>query len=157
MKNFMYLLLILFSASIYSQGMRFEDAKAKGIYPGVEQRYKSAIASDASNAVFSSDEDVDKLINSYSSFMQDLGAYLESKGFYWDVNTRCFNRIYINKGGNIDYFLYQFKTPLSAEKEAEFKKLLNAYIKESKLGITASENFSQCSPVVYPATRQKTN
>lgn len=149
-----YLLLVLICFSTFSfyaqEVMLFEEAKEKGIYPAVEEQYKSAVHADSTKAVFVADVDVNRHIQTYQQFIQKLGVFLKEKGFKWDENVRCFNRIYINANGTIDYFLYHFKTKISLEKEEKFKTLVKAYIKANKFGITAPENFSQCSPVVYP-------
>lgn len=115
----MKIIFLLFCCTVHSisvaqQAMSFEEAKEKGIYPLVEERYKSAIHSDTSKAVFKTLNASDKHIAAYKSFLSDFGLFLNSKKFYWEDNTRCFNRIYIN--ATIDYFLYHFKT-LSEDKD----------------------------------------
>lgn len=149
-----YLLFVLVCFSVFSlsaqEVMQFEKAKEKGIYPAVEEQYKSAVHADSIKAVFVADANVSRHIQAYKQFIQKLGAFLKEKGFTWDENVQCFNRIYINANGTIGYFLYHFKTQISLETEEKFKALVKAYIKANKFGITAPENFSQCSPVVYP-------
>lgn len=149
-----YLLLVLICFSTFSfyaqEVMSFEEAKNESVYPAVEEEYKSAVHADSTKAVFVADADVSRHIQAYQQFIEKLGAFLKEKGFTWDENVRCFNRIYINANGTIDYFLYHFKTKISLEKEEKFKALVKEYIKVNKFGITARENFSQCSPVVYP-------
>lgn len=151
MKRIVLFVFCIINFSCYAQqAMRFEVAKAKGIFPAVDEQYKSAIDADSSKAVFTNEADVEKHIQAYKDFLFGLGEFLEKNGFYWQDNTRCFNRIYINADGTVDYFLYQFKTKLPESKEHEFSALLEKYISENKFGITAQENFAQCSPVVYP-------
>ena len=69
--------------------------------------------------------------------------------FTWQENTRSFNRIYLRSDGKVDYFLYDFKTPLPEAKLKEFERLLNLYIKDHDFGISANQKFAQCSPVTY--------
>ncbi|GGB79982.1 hypothetical protein GCM10007424_20160 [Flavobacterium suaedae] len=130
--------------------MQFEKAKEKGIYPAVEENYKSAVHADSTKAVFVTEADINKHIQTYQKFIQGLGHFLQEKGLEWEESMHCFNRIYINANGTIEYFLYQFKRDIPLEKEEKFITLVKEYIKANKFGITAPENFSQCSPVVYP-------
>jgi hypothetical protein len=141
---------LLSSFAVFGQALSFEDAKAKGIFPAVDSIYKSAIDSDANKAVFKTEEAVQKHINAYQNFLLDFGQFLLENKFEWDEDTRCFNRIYLSPEGKIDYFLYQFKTPVNAAKEKEFNRLLNLYISNHNFGITAPVKFAQCSPVTYP-------
>lgn len=153
MKTIAVAVFFILSAGCFAQqAMRFEEAKEKGIYPAIEDNYKSAVHSDMELAVFKSDEDVRRHTEAYQSFLQGLGRFLLDNNFKWEETARCFNRIYMAPDGTIRYFLYQFRTPLAAEKEKEFGRLLNLYITQNKFGVSAPENFHQCSPVVYPKT-----
>ncbi|OIQ20202.1 MAG: hypothetical protein BM557_05910 [Flavobacterium sp. MedPE-SWcel] len=133
--------------------MSFEEAKEKGIYPAIEDNYKSGIHADSTKAVFKEKMAVEKHIKAYQSFLQDLGVFLTEKKFYWTKRTPSFNRIYINADGTIDYFLYHFRG-IPVEKQNGFKALLEEYIKTHKFGVTAPENFSQCSPVTYSKSKE---
>lgn len=145
--------VLFFTAMLsFGQGMSFTEAKAKGIFPKVDDVYKSAIHSEPGKAVFRSDDEVAAHIQAYSDFLMDFGAFLDRNNFKREEATRGFNRIYMKPNGTIDYFLYDFKTPLPEAKMKEFEKLLNLYIKKHKFGKTAGEKFAQCSPVTYPKT-----
>jgi hypothetical protein len=86
----------------------------------------------------------------YVSLLKALSKHLKSNNFSWNKNTRCFNRIYINQQGTIDYFLFNFKPgDLTAEKEQQFETLLGEFIKDYKFPLPASSKFAQCSPVTY--------
>lgn len=131
----------------YSQrAMPFEEAKQKGISPEVDKIYKGALGDDG---VFTTEEDKQRHIATYYNFLKGLGEYLNTNNFKWEDTTKGFNRIYMQPDGTIDYFLYSFKD-LPADKEKEFNRLLNLYIKDHKFGSTAPVKFAQCSPVTYP-------
>ena len=116
----------------------------------LDSLYKSAIHSDVSLAVFKSQEEQAELLKAYTSLIQDLAAFLKSNNFQWQKPTRCFNRIYFNQEGAIDYFLYNFPAiELEAEKEKEFDRLLNLFIKDYRFPLKANEKFAQCSPIKY--------
>ena len=89
----------------------------------------------------------------YIKLLQDFGKFLTNHNFKWDKPTKCFNRIYFNVDGTIDYFLYNFlgkqEDKLSEEGQKEFNELLNQFIKEYKFTMTSKIKFSQCSPTTY--------
>lgn len=111
--------------------------------------YKNALNTDTSLAVFKTDTEQEKLTNAYGQFLQDFGSFLNANNYKWEQETSCWNRIYFKPDGTVDYFLYGFRNALSKEKEAEFKKLLSAFVSNNKIQVTAKVKFSQCSPVVY--------
>jgi hypothetical protein len=145
-------ILLLFTTTCFAQvAMPFKEAREKGIYPQVDSIYKSAFHStEPEKAVFKTEEAVQKHIAAYQDFLLKFGEFLNDNNFKWEESTRCFNRIYMAEDGTIDYFLYDFKTPLSEDKANEFHRLLNLYISQHKFGITAPEKFAQCSPAIYP-------
>ena len=159
MKSFYFILLVVFSNALLGQNkaMTFEQAELEGTpYEQLDKLYKSAVHSDEQLAVFKSEQDQEKLRAAYAKLLEDLGAFLRKNNFAWEKPTRCFNRIYLNKNGTVDYFLYQFlpnkekpADSLSEAKRVEFERLLNQFVKEYTFSATAKENFAQCSSVVY--------
>ncbi|MBI3501608.1 MAG: hypothetical protein HY063_07425 [Bacteroidetes bacterium] len=90
----------------------------------------------------------------YIQLLQGFGKFLSTNNFTWDKPTRCFNRIYFNSDGTIDYFLFNFlgktaEDKPSEEKQKEFQRLLNLFIKDYKFPLTAKIKFAQCSPTTY--------
>ncbi|WP_417353249.1 hypothetical protein [Flavobacterium alkalisoli] len=149
------LLLSVLFISVFSYGqqsMSFKEAKEKGIYPEVENVYKPAIGP---GGVFTTDEDVQKHIEAYQNFLKGLGDYLVKNNFKWEETTKGFNRIYMDITGKVEYYLYDFKTDITQEKEKEFNRLLNGYIKRINFEITAPVKFAQCSPFTFVATTDK--
>ncbi|MFM2269196.1 MAG: hypothetical protein RL757_2637 [Bacteroidota bacterium] len=138
-------------AQAQNKAMTFENAaKQDNSYEKLDKIYKSAVNNDPQFAVFKTPEEQADLQKAYVTLLQNLGKFLKSKGFKWEKETKCFNRIYINSDGTIDYFLYNFsKNQVAPEKQAEFEILLNEFIKTQKFPITAKEKFAQCSPVKY--------
>lgn len=135
-------------------GMTFQDAEKQGItIPHLDSVYKSAVHVDTAKAVFKTEKQQEGVQEKYMKLLQDFGKFLTKNKFTWEKPTRCFNRIYFNSDGTIDYFLYNFlgkpADKLSDEKEKEFTRLLNSFIKDYKFGITANEKFAQCSPTTY--------
>ena len=86
----------------------------------------------------------------YREFIIALAKYLNENDFIWGEPKRCFNKIYFNENGEVDYFLFNFKPgTLSEEKQERFAELLESFKKEYKIQIKTERPFSQCSPIVY--------
>jgi hypothetical protein len=151
-KNILIYLLSLTAFCNHGQKvMHFQEAEKQGkSYQSLDSLYKSAVHSDTSQAVFKTPEEQQILQKAYSTFLQELGKHLKENNFKWEKLTKCFNRIYINSDGTVDYFLYKFsKDQITEEKEKEFERLLNIFLKDHKFPASAKEKFAQCSPVKY--------
>ncbi len=136
------------------QAMTFTEAEANGIHiPHLDSMYKSGVHVDSSRAVFHNRQE--EYFTAYYTLLQDLGVFLQANNFYWDNPTRSFNRIYFDKTGKIDYFLYNFSPgQLTIAQEKEFKALVNKFIIDYRFALTAEVDFAQCSPVKYtPANK----
>ena len=143
------LLALLFTSLCNAQtAIAFTDVEKLGTtVKQLDETYKAALGQ---NGVFTTDADQQKLTTAYTDYLSAFSEFLSKNNFKWEaINNLCFNRIYMAPDGKIDYYLYQFKTPITPEMEKEFSRLLNIYIKENKFGITASVKFSQCSPVMF--------
>lgn len=154
MKKILFLMFIL-SAAFHSSGqnkaMTFKEAEKQGIsFQHLDSIYKSAVHSDVKLAVFKTAEDQANLHKAYVEFLKNLGSFLKSHQFKWEKQTRCYNRIYFNSTGTVDYFFYNFsREQISAEKEEEFGRLLKLFVEDYRFTLAANENFAQCSPVKY--------
>lgn len=131
--------------------MSFERAVAEGkAYQQLDSSYRSAVHTNPALAVFKTPEEQENFRKAYAAFIGDLASFLKSKNFEWEKQTRCFNRIYFDSDGTVDYFLYNFPAgQLEPEKEKEFDRLLNLFIQNHSFSLTANENFAQCSPIKY--------
>lgn len=127
-----------------------DKAKTEGItIQQLDSLYRSAVHVDSTKAAFNTNEMADSLVRAYTNFLQGLGVYLKEHDFKWEQPTRCWNRIYFNRGGSVDYYLFDFKTAVSDEKIQRYKELFRQYVATHKIGITATVDFAQCSPVTY--------
>lgn len=152
MKRLLVVLVALFPFISNAQKIAtsFKDAvENKGLsIEKLDEAYQSALHDDSTKAAFNGQQK--EFYNAYISLLQDLGTHLKENNFKWGKKTRCFNRIYINKDGGIDYFLFNFKPEeVSSEKEAEFKQHLESFIQTYKFPLSNKVNFAQCSPVTY--------
>ncbi|WDF56085.1 hypothetical protein [Mucilaginibacter sp. KACC 22063] len=147
------LLIIVFALGIkYAQAQHiadtFQQAEAKGYsMQSLDKKYPGAIG--AGEVVFKGDDEK-RLIAAYSNMMQDLSTYLNKNDFYWDKPVRIFNRVYFEPDGSISYYLVNLApVGLQEVKQQRFLSLLNSFIQNYKINITAKSRFAQCSPVIY--------
>ena len=147
--------LFSFSFIFHAQkAMNFNEAKKNNIRTSqLDSIYLNGINSDTSLAVFKTN--TEEYIAAYQKLLQDLGKFLKANNFLWEKPTKGFNKIYFNKEGKIDHFLYNFRPDqLTAEQEKRFDELLNKFIVDYRFPLTAKSKFAQCSPVTYmPETK----
>lgn len=131
------------------KAMTFAEAEASGTsIRTLDSLYQSALHSDSTKAAFGKRQE--EFTQSYAKLLKDLNGYLHNHGYQWQQPTRCFNRIYFDQSGRIDYFLYHFKKEaITPEKAQQFESLLNAFIKSYRFPLSAPVKFAQCSPTVY--------
>ncbi|MFN3917452.1 MAG: hypothetical protein ACK4K0_06895 [Flavobacteriales bacterium] len=154
--NFIITVLLTISFQTFGQqrGLTFQNAEKQGIsIKHLDSVYISAVHTDTSLAVFKTETEQEAMQQAYIKLLQDFGKFLLENNFKWEKPTRCFNRIYFNADGTIDYFLFNFLGKLEdkpAENiEKEFQRLLNVFIADYKFSVTAKTKFAQCSPTTY--------
>lgn len=153
----LFLLLIWISTSVGSygqKGLSFEEAKEKGILTShLDSIYASSIDADTNKGVFRNNSE--EFIAAYYKLLQDFGKYLSNHNFLWNEPTNEFHRIYFNKEGKIDYYLYSIRpNPLTTEQQKRFAELLTAFLMDYKFPLKASENFVQCGSSKYMPTEK---
>jgi hypothetical protein len=136
------------------QALTFKNAGMQGIsITYLDSIYKSAVHSDTSLAVFKTKTQQKLLQDAYIKLLQDFGKFLSENNFKWEKPTKCFNRIYFNADGTIDYFLFNFlgkpEDKPNDLTEKEFQRLLGIFISSYKFSLTAKTKFAQCSPTTY--------
>lgn len=151
MKALLFSLFLIFSAYFTQaqKAMTFAEAESSGTsIRTLDSLYQSALHSDSTKAVFGKRQE--EFTQSYAKLLKALNGYLHAHEFKWEKETRCFNRIYFDQSGRIDYFLYNFKKDaMTPEKARQFESLLNAFIKSYRFPLSAPVKFAQCSPTVY--------
>jgi Na+/phosphate symporter len=157
MKISLLMVMLLFVKTAFAQHIAdsFQNAEAKGYsMQALDKQYPSAIGS--GNVVFKGDNEK-HLITAYTTMIQDLNSYLNKNDFKWGSKVHIFNRIYFEPDGSISYYLVNLApTGLTEAKQARFLTLLNAFIQDYKIDITAKTRFAQCSPVVYQDVNEST-
>jgi len=153
------LLLTISSFSFGQECKTFQDYEVNGQkIADLDSPYPSALSADTTIAVFHSRED--EFYEAWVSLLNDLAQHLANNDFTWGKPTWCFNKIYFNKDGKIDKYLFNFrKLEVEEDKQAIFAKLLTEFAKDYKLKIdkVANSNFSQCGPVIYKDKEKRTD
>jgi len=155
-KIYLALIMLIIVHLSYGQhiALCFLDAEKQGIsMQHLDSIYKNAVNSDTSLAIFKTDAEQEKLQQSYTKLLKDLGNYLLKNNFKWEKKTQSFNKVYFNNDGSIDYFLFVFRGSAeekpSESKQKEFLRLLNLFIKDYKFALTANTKFTQCGGAAY--------
>lgn len=153
MKKLVFALIFMFS--VYQAFSQKATTFQKVIESGtsikeLDSLYKPALSSGADSMQAAFYGKYKEVSAAYTTLLKDLGKYLHANHFKWGKNTRCWNRIYFTPEGTVDYFLFNFRPgEITSEKEQQFEKLLNEFIKIYKFPLTAKTKFAQCSPVTY--------
>ena len=158
-KLYVLFFLLMVCTYIFGQhiGLSFKEAEQRNIkIEHLDSLYKSAVHSDTLLAVFKTELEQGKLQQAYIKMLQDFGKFLAENNFKWEKPTKCFQRIYFNPNGTVDYFLYNFlnknvkpEDQLPQEKQVEFDRLLNKFIQTYQFSVKANVKFAQCSPTTY--------
>jgi hypothetical protein len=150
MKKIMLVFLFCFGSKGFAQFVSsFGAYEAHGNKVAeLDSRYKSALHTNSELAVFKTEQEQKAFTEAYQGMLSEFGAFLTKSGFAWEKQTRCFNRIYFNESGKVDYFLFHFKD-LDAKKAATFQQLLSDFVKTYTFPLKPKVKFAQCSPVVY--------
>lgn len=137
-------LLVLATTAQAQSAMSLETAKEKGLKITVmDSLYKSGIHDDPSKAVFAQEQSA--YISAYFNMLKEINSYLNTHNFRWGNFTRCFNRIYFNEDGSIEYFIYDFdEGNMTDAKRQEFEKLLNMFVAKYKFPLSKNMKFAQC-------------
>jgi hypothetical protein len=142
MKKIIFLASVLFiSVSMYGQGKTFsvEELVWHGLSMNhLDSIYKNGLpVSDPNHQVFSQNYYDNVVEKARIALLQKMGDYFEKNGLKWGNSVKCWNRIYFNSNGTIDYFVYHFIGKVDNNKENEFKKLLNRFNNDNKFPVVA--------------------
>ena len=99
------------------------------------------------------EDERESVINSWSNFHKKVTKFLEEENFDWEVpdsTIRIYNRIYFDKDGNINYYVFNIKNPsISMEKKVEFENVLLKFSKNVQLELQRDQEFAQCGKTKY--------
>jgi hypothetical protein len=127
----------------------FQNAEEQGIsISDLDSNYRGAVHFEPEKGVFK--ERQDEFLSEYRNLHIALGQYLSKNDFNWPKETKLFTRVYFDSSGTIDYFLINpNKAGLTDDETNKYFSLLNKFIQDYRLPISADIKFAQCSPVKY--------
>ena len=156
MKSLILLLIGFGSWSAMAQPLAttFDHAQELGYdISKLDSMYLSAVHANPELAVF--DDNQDEFIISYKQLHQDLHYFLQKNDFKWKKQIKLFTRVYFDKDGSVDFFLLNpKKTNLSDKESDRLFSLINEFISDYQIPLTADTPFAQCSPVTYMPTSE---
>ncbi|MCF8217621.1 MAG: hypothetical protein K9I29_00440 [Bacteroidales bacterium] len=149
------LMLMFFYLVGYGQeAMTIKEGREKGYsVSALDKKYVDAVNVNPDSALFN--DNSGEFIQSWQTMLQDLGSYLQDHDFVWKKQTRCFNKVYFDKDGNIDYFLYNLNPQLDETQAEKFRMLLQDFIENYQLPVQGEKKFTQCGPSMYMPTNKK--
>ncbi|MFT7251234.1 MAG: hypothetical protein ACI9FW_000961 [Flavobacterium sp.] len=93
------------------------------------------------------------VVESWYEFHKKVAQFIKEENFKWEVpdsTITILNRIYFDKSGTIDYYLFRIrKLSVSAEKRTEYQKVLQKFSKEVTLDLKRTEKYAQCGKIKY--------
>lgn len=123
--------------------------------------YASAISMGDTPGVFQTESEQEPLLIAWPQLFEDLQSFLAANDFQWARDIKCFNRVYFDSSGAIDYFLYDCELVSAdesklflGEEEREYERLLNLFVLKYKINVKSTRKFVQCGPVIYEAKKK---
>ena len=100
-----------------------------------------------------SDVALTEVRSSWNKLHQDIGAYLNAKGFSWEVpdsTITIVQKFYFTPEGNIKSYFFNIRNEnVAAAKKEAFGKLVSEFAKENTIQITREAAFAQCGKTRY--------
>ena len=151
MKNFAVLLIASLSfCTLYGQkAMSFTEAKKQGItIQGLDSLYTNAMDDGTGNFVFDNGDTVSAAM---TKMFADISAFMRRKEDMRKIEVQIFQRVYFNKDGKVDYYIYKIRNAdqLSEEECQKIDDLLNEFIKDYQFSLSADKGFVQCGTAKY--------
>lgn len=154
MKNvFMIIILFISSTSckekqkskVYNLDNKVISEKLKPLK--LDDRYANLL-----NPQISGDE-FQVIYKSWGEFHTSIGAFVNKENFNWgvaDSTITLVNKIYFDKTGKVDYFLFKVRNEnVTNTKKEAYQKLLNKFIKNMRVNLKRDSQFAQCGKVEY--------
>jgi hypothetical protein len=146
----LFFLLLIFVQNAKSQTvLTMQEARSKSLIKELDKTHETALNNDKNLAAFPGDKKTE-FLTAYKLLFYDLANHLDKNGFKFGKETQCYNRIYFNSNGTINYYFYSIKPgEIDPANESKFKKLLGDFIKTYQMKVSAPTNFFQSGPVKF--------
>jgi hypothetical protein len=93
------------------------------------------------------------VVETWYEFHKKVSQFIKEENFKGEVPDSTItirNRIYFDKSGTVDYYLFRIRTPSgSIEKRTEYEKLLQKFSKEVTLHLKRTEKYTPCGKIKY--------
>ena len=156
MKKLVLIFVVSFLVcSLYGQkAMSFEEAAKQGITTkSLDSIYISAINvinDESGNYIYENEEEV---MEAWYKMFEDISIFLWKTEEMKEVEIRIFQRVYFNKDGKIDYYLYKIQNhnEITEEQALQVANSLNEFVKEYQFSFSAIKDFVQCGVAKFAA------
>lgn len=131
------------------QCMTFQDMEKNGLsLAKLDSLYPNALGSGKAEGAFKSQQ---KFGKQWAQFHEDLMLYLNTNGLKWGKPTNCFNKIYFNADGKIEYWFFNFFKADSIPEniQAKYLELITAFSKIYTFKDKIPSQFTQCATVTF--------
>lgn len=101
----------------------------------------------------SSEAEYKIVIKSWGNFHQKVTKFMKEEDFTWSVEDSTIsivNKVYFNKNGTIDYFVFKVMNPsISDSKKREFESVLQKFSGSITMDLTRDSKYAQCGKTRY--------
>ena len=146
------ILVVLFSCSkennelivVNSQGEKYSEIEKLQL----DEKYNNLL-----NPQFSTEEEYKEVRKSWFSFHTQIAEIVKENNFKWEVQDSAImvlNKIYFNKNGEVDYYVFRvLNESVPNEKKELYEKILTDNVSKIEINLKRNKQFSQCGKVKY--------
>ena len=102
--------------------------------------------------------DYDSVLSSWVDLHKELQKYLNQNNFDWGIDDdkiKIFNKIYFDKNGRVEAYVYKVLSKNTEKKSDEYGKLMLSFLKEIKISVVRDFPFAQCGKISLPNKNKK--
>jgi len=153
-----FILILIFIPIIISCQQKQKDpfvvhVKDKKAYAEIKKKNLDSIYTALLDPDNTRDTEYEQVITAWSTFHKKLSSYIKEADFKWEVPDSVitiYNKIYFDKDGKVEYYLFKIGNPsISEKKRIEFNALLQKFSKEVSMDIKRSQGYAQCGHTKY--------
>ncbi|HEY6161027.1 MAG TPA: hypothetical protein VI112_07385 [Bacteroidia bacterium] len=145
-------LLALITVAHSQNCMTFQDMGKNGVrLTQLDSLYPNALKTETFEGVFPEGKKLKKFDKAWAGFYEELMNYFSKSGLKWDKPTYCFNKIYFDADGNVQYWFFNFmkEDNIPADVQAKYLQGIKEFSKTHQIKIKAGTKFSQCASVTF--------
>ena len=152
--KFIFVLFLLMAClpSFSQRVMTFQEMEKNGLKMDSLQRiYPNATRSDTFVGVFPAGKKGDQFNAAWLDYYTDLMNYFSENGLIWEKPTYCFNKIFFDSKGRVEYWFFNFSKAdnIPDSIQQKYSDGLKKFSKKHKIRIKADSKFTQCASVTF--------